>query len=118
MKLLFVEDERDLVMLMREALVAHGYLVTVATDGAQAIAALSSGNEYAVVITDVSMPGGISGLDVARAAGRYQPAAKVIMVSGYQRSQLPAVPDNVSFLPKPYRVKQLISRIHDVTACA
>jgi two-component system cell cycle response regulator CpdR len=116
MNLLFVEDEKDLVMLVRDVLAGQGYNVTVALTGAEAIQALASGPAYAVVITDVSMPGGISGIEVAEAAGRLQPDAKVIMVSGYQRAQLPKVPGNVSFLPKPYRVIQLLTRISDVTA--
>ncbi|MET4678796.1 MULTISPECIES: response regulator [Stenotrophomonas] len=110
---LFVEDEADLRTVVVEALSDQGFAVTSASDGVEAVAYLQGKTQYAVVVTDVSMPGGISGLDVAAQVAETQPGARVLVVSGLQRSQLPPIPASVRFLPKPYRFKQLITAIHE-----
>lgn len=110
---LFVEDEADLRTVVVEALSDQGFAVTSASDGVEAVAYLQGETQYAVVVTDVSMPGGISGLDVAAQVADTQPGARVLVVSGLQRSQLPPIPASVRFLPKPYRFKQLITAIHE-----
>lgn len=109
---LFVEDEEDLRTVVVEALADQGFVVTPASDGVEAIAHLRGDTRYAVVVTDVSMPGGISGFEVA-AEAQTQPHARVLVVSGLQRSQLAPIPAAVRFLPKPYRFKQLITAIHE-----
>jgi two-component system cell cycle sensor histidine kinase/response regulator CckA len=111
--LLFVEDEADLRSVVTQALSDQGFAVTPASDGIEAIAQLRGETQYAVVVTDVSMPGGVSGLEVAAAVAETQPGARVLVVSGLQRSQLPPIPASVRFLPKPYRLKQLITAIHE-----
>lgn len=114
--LLFVEDEADLRSVVTHALSDQGFAVTSASDGIEAIAQLRGKTKYAVVVTDVSMPGGVSGLEVAAAVAETQPGARVLVVSGLQRSQLPPLPASVRFLPKPYRFKQLITAIHEQLA--
>jgi len=57
--LLFVEDEADLRSVMTQALSDQGFAVTPASDGIEAIAQLRGETQYAVVVTDVSMPGGV-----------------------------------------------------------
>lgn len=110
---LFVEDEDDLRTVVVEALADQGFVVTPASDGVEAIAHLRGDTRYAVVVTDVSMPGGVSGLEVAAEVAQAQPDARVLVVSGLQRSQLPPISASVRFLPKPYRFKQLITAIHE-----
>lgn len=110
---LFVEDEDDLRTVVVEALTDQGFSVTSASDGIEACAHLRGDTRYAVVVTDVSMPGGVSGLEVAAEVAQAQPDARVLVVSGLQRSQLPPIPASVRFLPKPYRFKQLITAIHE-----
>jgi two-component system cell cycle response regulator CpdR len=110
--LLFVEDEDDLRRVVVDALADQGFTVTAASNGADAIAQLRGQTRYAVVVTDVSMPGGISGIEVAAEVARTQPGARVLVVSGLQRAQLPPIPATVEFLPKPYRFKQLVAAIH------
>jgi two-component system cell cycle response regulator CpdR len=110
---LFVEDEEDLRTVVVEALADQGFVVTPASDGVEAIAHLRGDTRYAVVVTDVSMPGGISGFEVAAEVAQTQPHARVLVVSGLQRSQLAPIPAAVRFLPKPYRFKQLITAIHE-----
>ncbi|MBU8975205.1 MULTISPECIES: response regulator [unclassified Lysobacter] len=114
---LLVEDEDDLRMLVGEALRLTGYRVTLAADGPQAVAALEQGR-FDVVVSDVSMPGGMSGIDLTTHAARLQPDARIILVSGFARAQLPALPANVGFLPKPYRIPQLLELLREhVPSC-
>ncbi|QCO67025.1 response regulator [Luteimonas yindakuii] len=107
-RILFVEDEADLRNLIAEVLTDLGFEVTTAADGHEAIAQLEGEPRFDHVISDVSMPNGLSGIDVAAAAARLQAQAKVTLASGYQRAQLPNLPPDVSFLPKPYHVRQLL----------
>ena len=111
MHVLFVDDEPDLRGIVGDALADCGYLVTLAADGHEALEILRGGTRFSHVVSDVSMPGGMTGLDLAGYVFQYQPQAKVIVASGYQRSQLPPIPDKVHFLPKPYRIRQLLALI-------
>lgn len=113
---LFIEDEEDLLDMMHEALSAGGYQVTVVRNGREALSALHGPERFSHVITDVSMPEGVSGLEIATQALQHQPQARVVVVSGYQRSQLPPLPGHVRFLPKPYRIRQLLAVLQENTA--
>ena len=110
-RLLFVEDEDDLRSIMHDALSSHGYDVTIARNGREALEQLAGSHRFSHVITDVSMPQGVSGLEVAAQALRQQPRPRVVVASGYQRSQLEQLPDGVHFLAKPYRIRQLLAAL-------
>jgi len=105
---LFVEDEDDLRSIIQDALAQHGYHVTLARNGREALDHLQGGGSFSHVVTDVSMPEGVSGLDVAAEALQQQPCPRVVVASGYQRSQLAPLPEGARFLPKPYRIRQLL----------
>ena len=107
-RVLLVEDEDDLRMLVGEALRMTGYKVSTAADGPAAITAMER-EPFDVVVSDVSMPNGMSGVELSDHAARLQPNARVILASGFARAQLPALPGNVIFLPKPYRIPQLLA---------
>lgn len=110
---LFVEDEDDLRTVVVEALTSQGFQVTPASNGDEAIVLLRGDAKFAVVVTDFNMPDSANGLDVLMTAASVQPHARIMLASGLQRSQLPALPDGVRFLPKPYRFRQLITAIHE-----
>ena len=65
---LLVEDEDDLRMLIGEALRMMGYRVTPAADGPQAVDAMEHGR-FEIVVSDVNMPGGMSGIELADHVG-------------------------------------------------
>lgn len=109
MHVLFVDDEADLRNIVGDALVDSGYRVTLAADGHEAVEALRAGTRFSHVVSDISMPGGMTGLELAAHALECQPQARVIVASGYQRSQLPPIPPDVHFLAKPYRIRQLLA---------
>ncbi len=111
--LLLVEDEAGLRELVAEVLTEFGHETTVAEDGVMALQRLD-GNAFDIVISDVSLPGGISGVELAEHIQQRHPRTTLILVSGYSRAQLPTLPAGVLFLSKPYRVQQLIDLVASV----
>lgn len=106
-KIMLVEDEAPLLMLVGDALEDMGFEVTRMASGLRAMEALEEGEQPDILVTDVSMPEGVSGIDIAGRALAAEPAPRVVLVSGLSRSQLPPLPEGVVFLPKPYRISQL-----------
>lgn len=117
MRLLFVEDDADARALVGDGLRMHGFSVRLAEDGVTALVALQE-SSYDAVVTDVSMPNGVSGIEVAEEARRRDPLAKVLIVSGYARAQLPKLPEGVRFLGKPYRIAELVSTLRTMLGCS
>ncbi|RZA21157.1 MAG: response regulator [Lysobacteraceae bacterium] len=113
-RILFVEDEAALRTLMSEALADAGMEVSTAFDGQDALAMLGGETRYDVIISDVSMPRGISGIELAAHAAELQPQARVILASGLSKAQLPPLPDKVHFLPKPYRLRDLLAAVEPI----
>jgi len=114
-RVLLVEDEDDLRLLIGEALRMTGYRVSTAADGPQALTAMER-EAFDVVVSDVSMPNGMSGIELSDHCARLQPRARVILTSGFARAQLSALPTNVIFLPKPYRIPQLLALLPERAA--
>lgn len=105
--ILLVEDEAGLRDLVAEALSDFGHRVIVAENGVVALRYMEK-KRFHVIVTDVSMPEGVSGIELAEVVRLKYPESKVILVSGHARAQLQELPDNVTFLPKPYRIHQLL----------
>jgi signal transduction histidine kinase len=111
---LFVEDDP----LVREAVAGGlrqaGFMVRVAENGDAALALLDAGLVVDVVFSDIVMPGGISGIDLARAVRRRWPELPVVLATGYteRRVELPDVP----VLAKPYDIAQAVSLLGGLVA--
>ena len=114
-RILVVEDN-DIV---REATVSRlkslGYAAFEAKTGPEAITLLKSGEPIALVFSDILMPGGMSGYDVAETICSMKPELKVLLTTGY--SEIPvAVSEgapNVQVLGKPYTRKQLACALRE-----
>jgi two-component system, cell cycle response regulator CpdR len=111
-RVLLVEDEADLREIISEALTDLGHKATVAKSGVEAIRYLAE-QEFDVVITDISMPEGVSGIDLVEHIRAANLPSKVILVSGHARAQLPALPEHTTFLAKPYRLNQLLALLRE-----
>ncbi|MDR6674960.1 response regulator [Xanthomonas sp. 1678] len=109
-KILYVEDDALLRMVTVLALKDAGFEVLEAANGIQAQAELAIG-QFDCVISDISMPGGVSGIEVARTAQAMNPDCVTILVSGYALSQLPPLPPTARFLSKPYRMHELLGTL-------
>jgi CheY-like chemotaxis protein len=114
-RILLVEDNDR----VREATVSRleslGYAVQQASTGAEAIRLLESGEPVDVVFSDVVMPGGMSGYDVAEWVRSKKPDLKVVLTSGYSKMPF-AVSEAVRairLLAKPYTREQLARALHE-----
>jgi DNA-binding NtrC family response regulator len=102
--ILLVEDEASLLSSLGAFLRLKGIEVLEAESGEQAIALLRQGRRVDLVLSDVEMPGGVSGVDLVKWIKVNRPSLPVVLTSGRQRTELP----NVPFLAKPYRLSQLL----------
>jgi len=112
---LLVEDDA-MVRRHVEALIgALGYRTVVAENGAEALAVLGGEERIDLVFTDMVMPGGMSGRDLAEAARRMRPAIKVLFTSGYTNemfaARAPEAEPIENFLAKPYRRRDLAAKL-------
>jgi two-component system, cell cycle response regulator CpdR len=105
---LFVDDEVALRALVGGALEDEDYDVTQARSGVEALGLLRRGEVFDFIVSDVSMPDGVSGVELAHHAQSLQSQARIILVSGHPRAQLDPFPPDVAFLAKPYRLGQLL----------
>jgi CheY-like chemotaxis protein len=82
--ILLVEDEYTVRMITRRVLESHGYKIYEATNAREALALWPSrADETALVLTDMVMPEGVTGRDLAKQLRAQKPALKVIFMSGY-----------------------------------
>jgi PAS domain S-box-containing protein len=107
---LIVEDEPDLLRAAAELFRALGFEVFSAGDGKDAIHILECNKNIGVVFTDVIMPNGMSGIELARQTRSRWPDIKVILTSGFPIPALKADHGNIDefmFVSKPYRLADI-----------
>ncbi len=73
----------------------------------EAIAVLEGRDDIRVVVTDVQMPGSMDGMKLARAVRDRWPPILIIVVSGHIKPKMGDLPENVTFLSKPYSDNQM-----------
>ncbi|MGQ0534118.1 MAG: response regulator [Caulobacteraceae bacterium] len=115
--ILVVEDDAQVRLLAAESLRERGYTVIEAANGAEAVASIDSGAHIDLVLTDVVMPGAMTGKEVAEHALQAKPNIKVLFTSGYadasvMRNRL--VKAGARFLSKPYRGGQLAATVRSL----
>jgi CheY-like chemotaxis protein len=105
---LVVEDD-DLVRLMATDLLEdEGFTVVEAATADAAWAILKARDDIAILFTDIEMPGSMNGLDLASRVAAHWPKIRLVITSGRVRLSNQAVPDQGTFVPKPYRSSQLL----------
>jgi PAS domain S-box-containing protein len=110
-RILLVEDDPTVLALTLDMLTSLGYRVATATNAAEALDVLHSGEEFDLLFTDVVMPGGVSGVSLARTARELRPGLKVLLTSGFVGEG--AVIENAEFplLDKPYETALLAAKL-------
>ena len=95
-----------------------GYRVLTTTTGSEAVAILQQENSIEVLLSDVVLPGGLSGIELARIARELKPELKVVLSSGYvgEEARHDLARGEFSFLPKPYRPAELAAKLTEVLA--
>lgn len=114
--ILLVEDN-ELVRAHTDAmLLGLGYAVIAAADGPEALLLLQEGLRPCLLLSDVVLPGGMTGRDVADAAARLVPGLRVLFTSGYAGSVLlenGRAPPGVALIRKPFRRAELAARVRE-----
>ena len=114
---LLVEDEEGVRILVQRLLAQLGHTVFAAADGRQALAMLrSSGVHIDLLVTDVVLPGGMDGSDVARAARLLDEDLVVLFISGYSRNVDLDTGDQggaVYYLDKPFTAQELADKLEE-----
>jgi CheY-like chemotaxis protein len=116
---LAVEDQEELLELVALALEDLGYTTLTANNAANALKILNSDAKIDVLFSDVIMPGGINGAQLAVEAQRIRPGLKVLLTSGYTAEALTqdyGVPVDLEVLGKPYLHEDLADRLRRVIA--
>lgn len=116
-RVLVVEDDAFVRSHAIASLEGIGYRVIVARDGPEAIALLRGGAECDLLFTDLVMPGGMNGWEVAAVARELNPTLKVLFTSGYPLETLSSrgqADPAARILSKPYRIADLAKRVREV----
>jgi PAS domain S-box-containing protein len=116
---LVVDDEATIRMLVCEALNDLGYSSVQAEDGASALKILESGAKLDLLVSDVGLPGGLNGRQLADHARRTREELKVLFITGYAESATvgPALLESgMQVICKPFELESLTARIRDMIA--
>ena len=113
-RLLVMDDEDALRMLLQRVLTTLGYEVQSARDGAEAIAlyeaAKASGHAFDAILLDLTVSGGMGGIETAARLKELDPSAKLIVSSGYSDAPVMSKFRDYGFddaIPKPWEAVQL-----------
>jgi CheY-like chemotaxis protein len=112
--ILVVEDDPSVRELVVGMLASLGYKTLEAAQGNEALEIIDSDQGIDLLFTDVVLPGGMSGLDIAREAVRRRPGLKVVYTTGYARcraADFSADGEAVEILLKPFRKHDLAIRL-------
>jgi len=111
---LLMDDDEAVAEAVRDMLDVLGFSCRVAHDGSDAVAAyrrrVALGRPYDAVIMDLTVPGGMGGLEAVREGLQVDPAARVLVSSGYSNDPVMAHPEAHGFsgvLAKPYHIEDL-----------
>ena len=114
---LVVDDEATVRMLVTEVLEDLGYTAIEAADGAAGLRILQSDIRIDLLVTDVGLPGGMNGRQVADAARVARPGLKVLFITGYAENAVLShghLDPGMHVLTKPFAMEALASRIKDL----
>jgi PAS domain S-box-containing protein len=115
---LIVEDEEDVRQLAAESLQELGYRVLSATNASAAVSLLNS-DKVDLLLTDIVIPGGMSGLDLADRARRLHQDIPVLLTTGYPEAIDRAVAHGgMEILRKPFRPHELGAKVHHMLSTA
>jgi signal transduction histidine kinase len=114
-RILVVEDNDDLLDLTSAMLTRSGYQVRCARNGTEALRMLQS-EEFDLVVSDIVMPNGVNGIEVAREARRLNKRIKVLLASGNAGDVLERYQAVGEFpiIDKPFRMPELAARVRSI----
>jgi signal transduction histidine kinase/CheY-like chemotaxis protein len=117
--ILVVEDDEDVLAVTAECLQEFGYHVVTAGDAAHALEILRGDQRVDLMFSDVIIPGGTNGAQLAVESRRVRPALKVLLTSGYTAAALSlehGLPADLEVVDKPYQREELARKLRAAIA--
>jgi CheY-like chemotaxis protein len=114
---LVVEDDDEVRAYSVDSLRELGYRVLEARDGPAALRILDGQPRVDLLFTDVVLPGGMTGAQVAAQARAIRPSLKVLFTTGYARNSIihhGRLDKGVQLIVKPFSFNQLAAKVRDV----
>jgi PAS domain S-box-containing protein len=114
---LIVDDEPSVRMLVTEVLAELGYTAIESADGASALQVLRSDARIDLLVTDVGLPGGMNGRQLADFGRTARPALKILFITGYaEKAAMGAggLDEGMAILTKPFAMDGLAARIKEL----
>ncbi len=112
--ILVTEDNAILRFLAAETLTDHGYKVLEAESAEEALKVLETHKDVRLLFTDIQMPPGLDGLELAREVHSRWPKVLLVITSGQVRPLKEEIADDGRFLAKPYQAKDLLVQIDEM----
>ncbi len=115
--ILVVEDDEDVRIHALASLRELGYTVIEAIDGSVALQILDARNDISLLFTDVGLPGGMNGRQLADEARRRQPGLPVLFTTGYARNAIVhqgRLDPGVELITKPFTYADLAATVHRI----
>ena len=114
---LVVDDEPTVRMLVSDVLEDLGYIAIEVADGAAGLRVLQSDARIDLLITDVGLPGGMNGRQVADAGRALRPGLKVLFITGYAENAVLShghLDPGMHVVTKPFAMDALATRIKEL----
>lgn len=108
-RILVAEDEILLLLSLVDGLAEHGHEAVPVTSARAAVSLLDT--DIDALVTDIELPGNYSGLQLARLTARLRPGLPIVVVSGGVRPKSDELPPGAIFLPKPYRIEDIMAAL-------
>lgn len=111
--ILVIEDDRDLQMMVEDALTDGGFEPAIAPSGEEALTLLKAfSTKYSALVTDIRLLGRLDGWRVARGAREVDPSFPVLYITGGGGDEWPTkgVPDSI-LLQKPFSPDELVAAV-------
>jgi len=118
---LVVDDEPTIRMLIGDTLSELGYQAIEVGDAASGLKVLDSDAEIDLVVTDVGLPGGMNGKQMADIARTKRPGLKVLFITGYAENAAVSnghLEPGMQVMSKPFAMDQLAARIRSIITSA
>ena len=117
-KVLVVDDEPFVRMLVADVLDEAGFEVVEPPNAQVALRRLELAGDVQVLFTDINMPPGMNGLELAEQVHQRWPTVGLVISSGYERPSNQQIADGGVFVPKPFRPEDIINAVRRVAGAA
>ncbi|MBT2187272.1 response regulator [Sphingobium sp. H33] len=112
-RILLVEDNDTVAEMVGGMLDEIGYEQERAASGDEALVRLEQGANFALVLSDMIMPGKLNGLDLVHEIGRRWPRMPAVLMTGFSEASISARGEGIPLLTKPFSIQSLSAQIND-----